>query len=187
MTSKRYKMVVDNVSGDIIIDLGSNEGNLHKLLLKKFEKSKIIGVDIEGKPDINHDLNRFPYPLKGNFADTVVAGEIIEHMNEPSKFLQECRRILKKSGKLLLTTPNAMGLHNIFAGWVYQKDFECSYKGHLYAWTVPEIQLLLEKNGFVIKKTELMSWWNRNLVFRLISHLAPRFGTTIFIVAEKVR
>jgi SAM-dependent methyltransferase len=38
--------------------------------------------------------------------DTIVAGELIEHLENPSSFLRACRRILRDSGQLLITTPN---------------------------------------------------------------------------------
>lgn len=38
--------------------------------------------------------------------DTIIAGEIIEHVENPMKFLKACRIILKDDGQLLITTPN---------------------------------------------------------------------------------
>ena len=38
--------------------------------------------------------------------DTIIAGELIEHLENPSSFLRGCLSILKNSGKLLITTPN---------------------------------------------------------------------------------
>ncbi len=38
--------------------------------------------------------------------DTIVAGEIIEHLETPMQFLKSCHIILKDDGQLLITTPN---------------------------------------------------------------------------------
>jgi SAM-dependent methyltransferase len=38
--------------------------------------------------------------------DTIVAGELIEHLDNPGLFLTAVRRHLKPGGKLILTTPN---------------------------------------------------------------------------------
>jgi SAM-dependent methyltransferase len=38
--------------------------------------------------------------------DTIVAGELIEHLESPASFLRGCRRVLKDEGQLLITTPN---------------------------------------------------------------------------------
>ena len=54
------------------------------------------------------------YP-SGTF-DAVVASHLIEHLPDPAGFLQECRRVLKEGGRLVLTTPNASSLgHRLFA------------------------------------------------------------------------
>ena len=41
----------------------------------------------------------------------VVAVEVIEHFENPWHFLREINRVLKKEGKLYLTTPNVHSLH----------------------------------------------------------------------------
>ncbi|HET6266447.1 MAG TPA: methyltransferase domain-containing protein [Acidobacteriota bacterium] len=38
--------------------------------------------------------------------DVITAIEIIEHMENPTHFLRECRKLLKPGGALILTTPN---------------------------------------------------------------------------------
>ncbi|MGQ9556014.1 MAG: class I SAM-dependent methyltransferase [Anaerolineae bacterium] len=48
-------------------------------------------------------LDRYFSP--GSF-DTIIAGEIIEHLENPSAFLRASRHVLKDDGQLLITTPN---------------------------------------------------------------------------------
>ena len=38
--------------------------------------------------------------------DTITAGELIEHLENPASFLRGCHTIMKDRGRLLLTTPN---------------------------------------------------------------------------------
>lgn len=45
-------------------------------------------------------------PFKDNTFDSIVAGELIEHLDHPNLFLNESYKILKKEGYLILTTPN---------------------------------------------------------------------------------
>lgn len=47
--------------------------------------------------------------------DTIIAGEVIEHLENPAEFLRECKEILKDDGLLLITTPNPYNLTTIIA------------------------------------------------------------------------
>src|SRR5580704_14520501 len=48
----------------------------------------------------------------GDKFETIVAGELIEHIEDPGAFLRNMRRHLTDDGELVLTTPNVFfGLH----------------------------------------------------------------------------
>lgn len=42
----------------------------------------------------------------GETFDTIIAGEVIEHLYNPARFLSDCYRILNPAGRLVLSTPN---------------------------------------------------------------------------------
>ncbi len=67
-----------------------------------------IGMDIDpgSEADILHDLNIYPFPLDDNSIDRVFAKHIIEHINDPRKFLREIQRILKQGGTAFIETPH---------------------------------------------------------------------------------
>lgn len=43
----------------------------------------------------------------GQSFEVIVAGDVIEHMSNPGRFLDNCRRHLEPGGSLVITTPNA--------------------------------------------------------------------------------
>tara|TARA_X000001036_G_C20462024_1_gene717874 strand:- start:355 stop:885 length:531 start_codon:yes stop_codon:yes gene_type:complete len=57
-----------------------------------------IGVDFNNdcKPDIVHDLNKFPYPFKDNDFDQIYIDNTLEHLDKPMLVMNEVHRILKK-------------------------------------------------------------------------------------------
>lgn len=65
-----------------------------------------IGVDIVKLPtvDIICDLNQYPYPFKDNSFGEIYARQIIEHLEDIPKFMDEIWRILKPKGVLHLET-----------------------------------------------------------------------------------
>jgi len=53
--------------------------------------------------DLNNEIpaEKFPYKY-----DIILAFEIIEHLHNPWKYLDDCLKLLKKGGIIVLTTPN---------------------------------------------------------------------------------
>ena len=62
-------------------------------------------VTQESIADIECDLNN-SFPLLEDAYDTVIARHIIEHCIDPIHFVLECRRILRKKGKLIIAVPD---------------------------------------------------------------------------------
>lgn len=53
--------------------------------------------------------------------DTIVAGEIIEHLSNPGQFLHNMRRHLKPEGTLVITTPNPFYCRQALKIWRYKR------------------------------------------------------------------
>lgn len=58
------------------------------------------------KPDIEHDLNVFPYPFEDNEFDHIEAYHVLEHLDRPFQVMKEIHRILKPGGKLIIKVPH---------------------------------------------------------------------------------
>jgi len=50
-------------------------------------------------------------PFRSEIFDVVLCTEVLEHVSEPIQAIKELSRILKKKGRLYLTTPLGAGLH----------------------------------------------------------------------------
>ena len=58
--------------------------------------------DIQGLAHVDHSF------------DTVISCETIEHVPDPAKAIAELARVLKRGGKLILTTPNYLGPYGLY-------------------------------------------------------------------------
>jgi 2-polyprenyl-3-methyl-5-hydroxy-6-metoxy-1,4-benzoquinol methylase len=83
--------------------------------------------------------------------DMIVMWEVVEHLREPWKELQRLRKLLKKDGWLVLTTPNANSLRGILqrGRWM-----NIANPTHLYYLTRPSLRRVLGWAGF----SEIEEW-----------------------------
>lgn len=56
--------------------------------------------------DIRHDLNEFPYPFEDGVFDEIVCMNIIEHLREPIKVMEELHRIGRHGAKIVIRVPH---------------------------------------------------------------------------------
>jgi len=86
--------------------------------------------------------------------DAITLFEVIEHLKEPLALLQECRRILKPGGILLIGTANtdSWTARALGAGWEYLHID--SHGGHISFFNPQSMTLLAQRSGFVVERIE---------------------------------
>jgi SAM-dependent methyltransferase len=98
-----------------ILDVGCGE----KPYANLFAATEYIGIDIEqsGHDHTRSNIDVFydglNIPFEDNSFDSIVCFEVLEHVFEPDKIVQEMHRVLKPGGKVLLTTPFIWNEHEI--------------------------------------------------------------------------
>ncbi|MFW9878000.1 MAG: class I SAM-dependent methyltransferase [Candidatus Thorarchaeota archaeon] len=100
--------------GGKALDVGCREGIQSKWLESK--GYDVTSIDIEKNYDkcIIADANEY-LPFKDSSFDLIWASELIEHLEDPKKTINEFKRVLKPNGKIIITTPNShFWLYKIF-------------------------------------------------------------------------
>lgn len=179
----RFKKISRFVEGDSILNIGSTEGNLHRLLKERFENKKIFSMDLKEDSDFKIDLNK-PKDIMKRF-DTIIAGEIIEHLKSQMDFLEYCKLLLKENGKIIITTPNAIGLQYIMnPAWCVHCE---EYRGHSQTFTMPMLKKIIEEIGFkIIHEEYVNSFWVFNPL-EYLSLIFKRLRPDLLIVGEKIK
>lgn len=67
-----------------------------------------VGIDIVPhlRVDIVCDLNKYPWPLKDNTFDVVLCKDVIEHVDNVVKTMEEIHRVGKPYAKVIIDTPH---------------------------------------------------------------------------------
>lgn len=123
--------------GPRLLELGVNSGAISSQL----RASQKVGLDIDkallaqaskrGIKTIQHDLN-YPLPLSNNYFNNVVSVETFEHVSNYYQLLQECHRVLKPGGRLIIIVPYHGVLKNIAAAIADERHFMDRAHVHFY-------------------------------------------------------
>jgi SAM-dependent methyltransferase len=102
---KKYSLYIQGT----VLDVGAGKSP-YRSFFKNIDK--YIKLDNHNYPgiDIASDITK-KIPLKNDSVDSVVCFQVLEHISEPQKAVNEIHRVLKPKGTCLLTTHMAAPLH----------------------------------------------------------------------------
>jgi 2-polyprenyl-3-methyl-5-hydroxy-6-metoxy-1,4-benzoquinol methylase len=151
--SSRYIFATEYTKGKNVLDLGCGVGDGAAHLIKKGAAS-VVGGDVSRnalsfsmKLCIQEDfhpvcLSADSLPFCSKQFDVIVAFEVIEHVYRYKDLLEECHRVLKKGGLLLLSTPNKR------IDLIWRSKPQGAF--HVHEFFPEEIVRLILKHGFEI-------------------------------------
>ncbi len=212
MKVERIKTILSVVKGPDILNLGCVGHSLpvgqkekahwlHSELTERFPGARVVGLDNDainvdrmremGFEAVRGDAHALAY--EASF-DTVVVGELIEHLQNPGECLEGCRKALKPGGRIILTTPNAFCA---MLGLMYLKNFNRAFNAEHVLWFCPQtLYSLAERCGLRIVKfdfvDDLAPEITASHTYGLFAHLwmrmrwmfPRRYRNTMFAVCE---
>jgi len=166
-TVKRMGKIIENIVGPTVLDCGCGAGIICFLASQLEDVKEIHGVDlqksilVEARENVTSEKVTFHegfvegLNFESHYFDTVVMGEVLEHVFSVDKAIAEAAQVLKQNGRLVIS---------------------CPYKGKLSKLHIRSISraFLKEKlkKYFKIKTIEIIEYSNK---------LPP----TLFCVGEK--
>lgn len=113
---RKMDLSLPHIKGKVVLDVGCGSGAKADIFSRSARK--IYGIDIN-RGDIENAKKKYQannlffkkgdaarIPFKDNTFDLVYGHWLIEHLEEPAKFINEAYRVLKPDGILVLWVPN---------------------------------------------------------------------------------
>jgi len=135
--------------------------SLHFQLCRSFADANVLGLDIDAagiermrqvgfRVEVGDAQN---LKFDPSF-DTILAGELMEHLQNPGLFLEGVARALKPGGRLVLSTPNVFcAMLNL----MYLKNYDRAFNPEHVLWYCPQtLRELLRRSGFCVTKLDLV-------------------------------
>jgi 2-polyprenyl-3-methyl-5-hydroxy-6-metoxy-1,4-benzoquinol methylase len=174
------------LEGKEVLEMGCGNGYLSFCLYKyvkkldgyDVDKSAIVQAKINSRKfGLQDKLNFYEYSnyntqLMDEGYDIVLSSDVIEHVEDPLKYLSVCKRVLKENGYLILTTPNGLITHK------NPKLIKMNSSWHITEYYPTELADLLNLSGFFIEK----SFSNLNITHTHIFYKINNFLKQAFCV-----
>lgn len=183
-----------------LLDVGCGPGHL-MYFLPKANNLSVFGCDIsenslqrareKGMKTVKCNLwEKFPFPDES--FDVIVASEVIEHIYDTETFIRELKRIMKKDGILIITTPNVASLGRrvmLLFGMNPILEYKLSGgAGHIRYFTFKDMKHFLRENGFdilVLETDTVNISFSGKIHWKYLGRLIPTWGRCIFCVVKK--
>jgi len=83
-----------------------------------------IGIDVnpQSDADIIHDLNKFPWPFRDNEFDLIICHDVLEHLDDVIKVMEEIWRISRDEALVKIQVPSASGF-TLFSDPTHKQGF----------------------------------------------------------------
>lgn len=169
------------------------------------KKTGYIGVDIlklDGV-DIVHNLTIFPYPFEDNSVDEIWLDNVLEHLPNPMKVVEELWRISKNNTKIIIAVPYFRG-HYAFIDPTHVNFFGVNWFNyfdprHIFQTKMQYSHARLNVDKFVFDREwvenntcgffhkKLINFANRhpNIYEPKLSHLLPLNSLTFYLTVIK--
>lgn len=147
-----------------LLDVGCGDGVISYFIKNKV--SSIYGVDNsnfdlikakkKGVKVKRVDVDSKALPFNNDFFDVITCLDVIEHVKNPSLFLKEIYRVLKRQGVFIISTPNIRFSNHlitlIFKGYFPKTSLDSNFYdgGHIHFFTFKDVESLLKSAGFQI-------------------------------------
>jgi 2-polyprenyl-3-methyl-5-hydroxy-6-metoxy-1,4-benzoquinol methylase len=173
----------------------------HRLLIGRARE--VWGIDLEYDDSaLPQDAGRYrrasaeSFDLGGERFDLVFAGDLIEHLPNPGLFLDAAARHLAPGGRLVVTTPSAFNLFNLFEKLSKREptvnpDHTCYFNEktlrQLFAkcgWSVDAVRFVYSLG---VRHRESWKKKAQNLLYALLAKATDKFAETIVVVASPRR
>jgi ubiquinone/menaquinone biosynthesis C-methylase UbiE len=174
-----------------VLDLGSGSGWLHEALAANADAPALLVSADLGIASLRTLRGKFPHallvaadaerlPFRPAAFDTVVASEVLEHLNHPAAVLRQAAEVLSPAGTVVASTPYRERLK-------YYLCIHCNkptpVNAHLHSFDEHALRALFESAE--LRAVRFTRFQNKGLVFLRISYALRALPWTVWRLIDQ--
>ena len=192
----RKRIIDENIKkSDSVLEIGSGVGLVGYYLKHKLKVENYTGIEIDNTSVIKAlslDVNS----LQGDFKiienfdtqfDKIMMWEVLEHIQDLKYFMNLAYKVLKPTGKILISVPNFDKRKN------YKDQTKIYQSGppiHLNFFTKKSLNLVFKKHNFIVEhsSTKKLPYFELKIKYIIdcIKYLTGKYhGSTIYFIGSK--
>ena len=129
-------------------------------------------------------------PFVADNFDVILLLDVIEHLSAPKTCLQEIKRVLRKNGYLVITTPNLATLKNrvcVLLGRSNHVELEDWYNsvpffGHIREYTVDEVKQMFVREDFAVVTSKLSNCLQLPVIKKIRSNPVEALTMVLYLI-----
>lgn len=191
----RERIILNYIKNKNVLDLGVGDTDyrfLHRFIVKHSKSA--VGIELD--ENRAKKLNNQGYNIKVGNAETinlnkkfdvVIAGDLIEHIDNPGLMLDNITDHLKEDGIFICNTPNIysfnFSLKSLISGGNVKHFHE-----HTLGFTAQLLHTLFKRHRLKIKKTIYFTHPEKSFlskIIRLAGKISKKWNENILIIAQK--
>jgi SAM-dependent methyltransferase len=100
---------------------------------RKYDPTAVnLDVTPDTQPDVVHDLNRFPWPFPNDRFDHLAMHDVLEHLDDTVRVLEEIHRVCRPGAKVHIVVPH-FSSDGAFADPTHKRFFAAGTFGYFTA------------------------------------------------------
>ena len=168
---RRFSAFFGSPAGKSVLDYGCGVGTLLRVLSETgahatgIEQSATARQKMEraGFATVYSDLGALQHAEPKRRFDWVILSDVIEHLRRPWEDLEQLRPFLKRSGAVIVLTPNFEGLNSRLHGTRWEQRTNLT---HLYYFTPQSLYAVMSRAGFDPSELAPISWHSGHAFWR---------------------
>ncbi|MDJ0645973.1 MAG: class I SAM-dependent methyltransferase [Flavobacteriaceae bacterium] len=181
-----------------VLEVGAGLGATLSFLKEEQIATEAVGIDIvdgERKPNIDtfilKEIEKVDLSAYNEYFDLIIFADVLEHLIDPLRTLQDIKKALKKNGVVLISIPNIRNIRALYKVFI-KGDFSYEERGvfdytHLRFFCKKNIKELVVNSGLQVdiitssfkkKKEKRITRFINTITF----HLFEEFFTVQYLV-----